>query len=336
MAVLPVVYNSLQLGVQSLFGTGVPANKKVLGLGTGRIQPKSAGGRVHRSPGEKLGTVAVPPPKQWSELPFEGPILYNAAPYIYCSAIKSVTPTPDGTNGKLWEFAYALENADAKQLYSVEVGNATRAKKMIDAAVVSFEMTMGKDGSGISGNIIGGKRQDDITITASPTKLSPKIALDQSWDVYTANTQAGLDTAVSGGTKFPLPIKAVFSVGDIQKVLYRMNSADTHYAAFVEQPLAPKLAFTCGDDDTDFAQFLATIDTGTPTWFRFLSLGQTIAGATPSQEKIQLDVCAVPVTPETPEEMEGAALNRFDFDTVYDATAGFIFKISVVNQIATL
>jgi len=336
MAVISVVHQGLQLGVQSVLNTGVAASKKLGSIGTGRLVPKSAGGETHTNKGDKLPLTSVPPYRHWSELPFDGKITFNEIVYLLCSAIKSVTPTSDGTNGKLWSFMFSRNAVDAKQYYTAEVGNSTRAKKAIDMHVNDLTIAIGQQANRITGTMMGGKRQDDITITASPTELVPKIVRPTAWDAYVNDTLAGLDTDVSGGTKFPLGIRAEISVGAILSHLWRMNSADSHFIATPENPVQPAVRLVGGDDDADYGIFLPIIESGATKWIRFLNLGDAIAGATASQEKIQIDAALRLIEPETPEEEENAALNGLPFQAIYDPTAGFALRIQVINTVASL
>jgi hypothetical protein len=326
-------YDGLQLGPQTVFGTGVAASKKILSLGTSKLKPKSKGGLSFRGQGNKLPSAIVPPSAQWSELDYNGLLDFQAFPYLGCGVINNTTPSPDGTNGKKWEFAYSLNAPNTKKLYTVEIGASDRAKKAIDGFFNSMDIEMGREiVPTISGGMIAGKRQDDITITATPTELAPKIVSAATWNVYVASTQAGLDAA----SKFPMPLKAKFSIPQVALPRWRMNSSDPHYAGIVEQPLEPMLSFTTGDDDDDFATFLDDVDAGTLVWFRFVALGAAIAGAVASQEKWQLDGAFGLIEPESPEEEESQSENAFNFHNIYESVAGYSFKITDINTLASL
>jgi hypothetical protein len=294
--------------------------------------PKSAGGHTFRGQGNKAPTLAVPPGRQWSEVSIAGELDYQSFPYIGCNFIKDVTPTTDGTNGKLWTFAFALTGSDAIKYYTVEVGSSIRAKKAIDAFGSALTLTLSDLESTISGTMILGKRTDDVTITAGPTSIQTAVVAPGRWDVKNAAAQADLTAA----SVFPLPVKATITYPSIRAPFFRMNSSDTHYIGVVELPIEPTLSITVGDDDADYAQLLDEIDSGTPTWWRFTNLGATIAGATPSQEKWEIDFCGSLIEPETPEEQDGAALNAFNFMGIYDATATFQSQISNINTLAAI
>ena len=339
MAVIPVVYKGLQIGLQSgLLGdtAGVAANKRLLSLGVSRLQPRADGGKMHTGQGNKLATGGHAPGKQWSEFGFEGLMTFNESVYILASGVVNPTVGTDGTNGKLWDFLYNLNAPDVKKYYTVEQGNSVRAYKAVDAGVNSFEIQMSKGDAMLRGGFIGGLRQKGVTITASPQEINPKYLKPGNWDVYVGDSLAALDTAESGGDKFVLPIKANLQVGDIAGTLFRMNSADPHFHARPEKQLAPKLTFTGGDDTGDYDEFADALDSFTTKWFRFLNLGDVIAGAVASQERLQIDFCAKAIAPETPEEEEGAALNTWAFENIYDPVAGFSLRIRAINTLAAL
>lgn len=331
---LPVVFNGLQLGSQSGIGTGaVAANKKILGLGTSRLMPKSQGGLGFTGQGDKLQTAHVSPGAHWTEMDFNALLSYNLSCYIFASAIDDDTPSADGTNGKLWEFATSLNAANTKRYYTAEVGNPTRSKRAVDVSVQNFAIAMGKTVEPrISGKMIGGKRIDDVTITGGPTVLSPVLVQPGNWNVKVATAQSGL----TGASVFPLAIKADFNVPDLAGTLFRMDSSDTSFAARPEKAIMPTLKFTGGDNDDDYADFVTAFEDGSTRWFRVSNAGAVIAGGVPSQYLFQLDFCGALIEPETPTTEQEAALNEWNFVNEYDGVAGFAFKLSLTNAMASL
>lgn len=332
MAIYPIVFFGGQLGKEITPGTSVAADKQLLSLGFSRLMPKAQGGMIFRGQGNKLGTLAVPPGKQWSEIAFQGPITYNESVYAFVSAIKSVTPTSDGTNGKKWVFNYALNAADAKQTFTYENGNSSRAQKATYAHISALKLEMSKEITQISGTMLAQKRQDGITITPTPTQISPSIVAPLKFDVYIASSQAGL----AGASVFPLPLKVTLDVPKISDVIFRMNSTEQSFFSSVEQAIEPKLTLGCGSDSADYANFLALIDSGATQWIRVKALGAVIAGAIPSQELFQLDFCGNLIQPESRNEEAGAATNEFTFEGTYDSTAGFEFQVTETNTLAAI
>jgi hypothetical protein len=332
--VLATVFNGAQVGVQSVFDTGVAANKKLLGLGMSRIMPRVAGGaEMFTGQGDKLPTQHTSFGGQHSEFDFSSLLSFNISCYPFASIINNSTPSADGTNGKKWEFSTALNAANAKALYTVEIGNATRAKRAINVSGQSLQLDMAKTvAPKMSGKLIGGKREDDVTITGSPQIITPVLVQPGNWNCKVANTQAALDAA----SVFALPIRATFNIPDVAGILYRMVSADTSFIARPERAIMPTLKFTGGDFDDDYADFIDALEDGSTRWFRFTNLGPVIAGAVPSQYKFELDYCGALTEPETPTEEEGAATNDWNFNNQYDGDAGFSFRITCINAMAAL
>src|SRR5581483_3957989 len=216
--------------------------------------------------------------------------------------------------------------------YTYENGNATRAQKATYAHVSALKLEMSKEMSKVSGTMLAQKRQDGITITASPTQIAPSIVAPLKYDVYIATTQAGL----AGASVFPLPLGVTLDIPKISDVLFRMNSSDASFFGSVEQPIEPVLTLRCGSDASDYANFLALIDSGAAQWIRVKATGATIAGAMASQELFQIDFCGGLIEPESRGEENGAATNEFQFRGLYDTTAGYMFQTTATNTLATL
>lgn len=334
MPALSNVYNQAQLGKQVSAGTGVAADKLLQSFGFERFAPQADGGQMFIPQGQKINTIAVPPGKQWTDISYNGVMTFNELVYMLACHINNPTVTTDGTNGKVWVFTSSKGESDTKAIYTMEIGNATRAKKSIDVHGRDFTLEMGRDTQPtISGNLRGAKLLDDVTITAAPTEINPKIIAPQKFDVYLADTAAGLP----GASVWPLPLMARFSFPVSVSELYRMNSTDTSFHALIDQALGDiTLEFETGDDDLDYAALWPLVDTGATKFIRIKATGDVIAGAAPSAELFQLDFAGKLISREVPGDREGAATNTFTFQNVWDTTAGYSFSLRVVNTLAAL
>lgn len=333
MAVNAIVFKGAQLGVESAIGTAVAADKRLQSLGFSRIKPMADGGEMFRAQGNKLPTVGIPPGEQWSEIDVEGRMTFNEMTYYLCSAIKNVSPSADGTNGKKWEWSPSLAAADTRKSYTYENGYSTKAQKVAGLIFDGLTLDMSRRDSKISGGGLAGKRLTGQTMTGSPTEIVPKIIKSINFDVYFADTQAGLDSA----SRHALTTKATFTIPKNLDALFRMYSTDTTWTALVEQALAGiNLGLTVGDDASDYEDLVPLLDSAASKWIRIINLGDAIAGATASQEKFQLDFCGKLIKPEDREEEKGAALNKLTFENVYDSTSGYSFKITLINTLASL
>jgi hypothetical protein len=339
MAVNSVVNKRAKFGAQAAFGTGGTLDTILNGFGFSRIKPLVRGGEMYTNMGEQFASIAVPPGKQASELTCAGKLTYNTIVYPFITMFGNVSVAADGTNGKERDFYLANGVTITKQAATIEIGDANRAQKVIDAFGRALTINLSDAAQGFEMPFFAGKRQDDTTpTTAGLTSITGKIVNPADFDVYVASTQAGLDTAETTGAaaRFALPLAADITIPDISSLLYRMNSSDTSYHARPDIAAQAQLKFKCGDDDADFANFLTYLDNGTSVFFRFVALGDVIAGMTPSQERFAIDCACKLVTPEEPDEQDGAATNSFTFDLFHDPTWGKVINFNIINDVAAI
>jgi hypothetical protein len=329
MADIAAVYQLSQLGKETTPGTSVAANKLMQSLGMGRMQG-TGDGTMFRPQGSKLDTIAVPTGMRMVSFPFDGVMTYNEIEYILCSALNSVTPTNDGTNGKKWTHTLTKGAADTKQTYTYENGNGTHAQKATFCQVTDLNLEMSKSMNKVSGTFTGQQITDDITITPTPTEITPIIVTPQSFDVYLADTQAALP-----GTAYTRPFKVTLNISNIAVPLFRMTSADSSYIAMMETAPTITLKLTTDSDDAGQAlrvQMLA----GSTKFIQVKSLGAVIAGAIPSQYLFQLTFAGAVIKEPSPTEDMGAALLEWEFSNVYDSTWTKSIEIINTNVLAAL
>ena len=333
MADLAAVYFLGQLGKETTPGTGVAANKLMQSFGLGRMQGQGAG-TMFRPQGSKLNTIVVPPGMRFVNIPFDGVMTYNEMEYINNSVFNAVSSTNDGTNGKKWTHTLTKGAADTKQTYTFENGNATHAQKATFVQATSLQLEMSKAMNKMTGNFVGQQIQDDITITGSPTEIDPVIIAPQSFDVFTAATQAGLP-GLTGGTAYARPFKVTLNVDNIVTPLFRMASADASFIAMMETPPTITLKVTTDADDAGMA-FLANLTAGSTVFWQVRSIGAVIAGAIPSAYSFLLTFAGKVPQHYNPTEDMGSALAEWTFENVYDATWTKSIEVVTISTLASL
>jgi hypothetical protein len=329
MADLALVYFSAQLGVESTPGTSVAANRLMQSLGFSRLKGQGEG-TMFRPQGSKLDTTSVPPGVRWCQIDFAGIQTYNEIEYILNSALNTVTPTTDGTNGKKWTHTLTKAAADVKTTYTFESGNATHAQKATFAQVNSLKLEMSRESTAVSGTMIAQQLQDAITITPTPTEISPIIVAPQTFNVYIGDTQAGIS-----GTPFARPFATTLTIDGLVDPLTRMNSTDNSYIGLIEQAPSITLEFEVGADTADMA-FLTNMTAGTTKFFRVKALGDVIAGAIPSQYTFNCDFSGKIIKHYDPTERGAAATSKWTIQGVYDPTWTKLFEIYNINVLAAL
>lgn len=331
MADISIVNIGTQWGVESVYGTSVAGSKLLSTLGVSRPMPQGSS-TPFRPQGVKGFTANVPVGRRRTEYNLAGVMDYGELIYPLNAAIKTVTPTSDGTNGKKWTFAYSRSGADAKSSFTIESGDAVHAQKATGCVVTDLTLDMSWETTQISGKLLGTTMTDDIAMTGSPTAIATNLLNPGTFSVKTAATAAGL----TGASDFARPFSAQLAIPGIAQPLNRMNPTDTSQVAMIENPLEG-MAFklVVGADDADMA-FLTNWTAGSTVFFRVANTGGTIAGAIPSAYAFQLDVACVAQNPYTLGEGQGAATSEWTFPVIWDATAGWFFSLFVTNTLATL
>lgn len=194
-----------QISPETTSGTPVAATKQMLSFGFQRWTPKGDG-IILTPQGYKVPVTVVPPGRTWVEGVYDGVFDFNEIEYVLNSLINTVSPVANGTNGKRWTHSITKDAVDPKTTFTWEQGNTQHAQRAPYMFFNSgkFEMTplMQK----ISGNVMAQALTDDITLTSSPTILTPQVIPPQSFDVRIASTQAALvgtaqvETATAAGT----------------------------------------------------------------------------------------------------------------------------------------
>jgi len=329
MADQSAVYFLSQLGKETTAGTSVAANKLMQSLGMGRMQGVGDS-TMFRPQGSKLDTIVTPTGMRMVTFPFDGVMTYNELEYIWNSALNSVSPSNDGTNGKKWTHTLTKGAVDTKQTYTYENGNSVHAQKATFCQVTDLNLEMSKSMNKVSGTFTGQQITDDITITATPTEITPIIVTPQSFDVYLADTQAALP-----GTAYTRPFKVTLSIGNIATPLFRMTSADSSYIAMMET--APSISLKLTTDSDDAGQALRSqLTAGSTKFIMVKSLGAVIAGAIPSQYLFQLTFAGAVSKEPTPTEDMGAALLEWEMSNIYDSTWGKSLEVVNTNVLAAL
>lgn len=330
MSDLASVLFGIQVGPEVTPGTGVAASKILNALGLGRFKPEGVG-TMFRPQGSKLDTVAIPTGMKHVTMPIAGTMSYSDLTYLLCSAIKSTTPTADGTNGKKWVFSLTKSGADVKQTFTIESGYSVHAQKATFCQVTGFSLEMSKEMNAVSGTIMGQQLQDDVALTGSPTDVAPKIIAPPKFDVYLADAQADL----AGASVYIRPIKATFSIDNIVSPLFRMNSTDASYVNQIEQPPNISMNLTTDADDAGMA-LLTQYGSGAKKFIRVKALGDTIAGAMTSTYTFQLDFSGSLIKSYDPTEENGSALATWTFQNTYDTTWGKSLEFTLINELAAL
>lgn len=283
MSDIATVYQAVQLGVETVPGTSVAANKKpqVLTITPG-IQ---ADVQTYRPAGVKFATVAALG-QEHVQASIEGPLDYEHIVYLLSSVMSYSAPIQQGTTTAYkWTHTIAQSSADTIKTYTVEIGSPARAMKFTYGLVQELTMTFTRNEATLSGTMIGQALQDDITMTASPTVIPIEPVLPTQVSVY-------LDTSVSniGTTKLTRAFQAELAIPNRYNPIWVLDSAVSGFAGHVEMPIDATLTLRVEADDNGMLP-LTYLRNGDPLFVRIKATGPTIADT--YTYSLQLDVAGV-------------------------------------------
>lgn len=164
MAVRATVNEGIQFGLETTAGTGVSADKRILGLDSLTLNPVEPI-NVFKPAGSEAA-AEVSRQKVNTEWQAQGPACYLTLPYLLAMLLNDDTSSP---------FAYdpATYGLDTIKTFTIETGSATRAEKIAYAVCHSLRLRATKEEVSITASGFGRKLQQNITKTAGPTNVGP-------------------------------------------------------------------------------------------------------------------------------------------------------------------
>lgn len=328
MAERASIFQTVQVGVQTVAGTGVAANKKLQALS---IAPAiNLETTPFRAAGNKYPSLVVPQ-KEYVTAALSGAITYTELIYPLASLVNYATPALQGTTAYKWTFASDTDGPDTVKIFTVEQGSSVRAHKFIDGVVRAMELAFSREGCEISGGeIIGAALQDSITMTAAPTAIALVPVLPTQVDIFLEDDQADLSTA----TALARVLSASWSLSDRFGPVFPLATASgTGYAATVETE--PKLtAKLLLEADAEGMALLTTMRAGSTKFLRIKATGANIE--TTYDYDLQIDTALKVESVSEFRDEDGIFAIEWTFAGVHDATWGKAFQIEVINTLSTL
>lgn len=324
MTVPATVFEIAQLGVESVKGTAVAANKRITGT---QFSPQlQSNVSRYRAAGYRYNTVASLN-QEWSQFSMTGPLLYTEIAYWLASALKAVTPTGAGA-AKTWVFSHASDAAETIKTFTMEFGSSVHALKAAYCLLSGFGFSLSHNECTFTGTMMGKAISDDVALTGSPTAIALEPVTGAQVQFYIADTQAGL----AGASALNLGMMLEFNVDGIFGPVW----AATGDASWREEvALVPNAtaSLLVGFDDEGMAP-LAKMRAGTTQWLRAKALGPVIEAT--DQYMFQLDFAAKVLQPREMRDESGVFAVRWDLEPTHDSTWGKAFEITVMNALASL
>lgn len=329
MAERASIFQNVQIGVQSVAGTGVAANRK---LNSVSIEPAvSAETNRYRAMGNKFPTLVVPQ-KELVTARLGGVQTYSELVYVLASLLNYAAPEQQGvTAAYKWTFAPATSAPDTVKLFTVEQGSSTRAHKFIDGLVTALELAFSRAGCEIAGGeMIGAGLQDGITMTGSPTSIEQIPVLPTQVDVFLADTYAGLATA----DPLARAISVNWAMRDRFGPVFPLGTASgTGYAATVEtEPtLECRLKLQA---DAEGMGLLSVLRAGASRFLRILATGENIAST--YDYTLQIDTAVKVASVSEFSDEDGVFAIEWTLAGVHDPTWGKATQVEIINAISAL
>jgi hypothetical protein len=324
MAERATILQGSQIGVETVLGTSVAANKK---LNSFNVNLNEAVNIQRFVPlGQKYPTILIPG-EEWTTGTLQGKLDYCEIIYPLSSVIGAVAPAQQGaTTAWLWTFQPQQATYDTIKSFTIEEGDTTtRAHKASGIIFDSFGFSWSRSAVDVTGTLLAQQLQDGITMTASPTALDQQPVVPVNIDVFLDATSAGLGT-----TRFTRVLSGSFAIASRFNPVWTMASNNASWAAYVEVEPATTLKLLVEADTQGMTQ-LTSMRAGTTQFIRVIATSPNLAG-TAFPYKIQFDMACKVSAVANFSDSNGVYAIEYTFDVVTDVTWGKPYQILVMNK----
>lgn len=330
-----VISQGVQIGVEAVEGTAVPANKL---LSTLAFTPRpNFEFSTFRPPFSKFPTTTTLL-REWSAVGLDGVPTYTEI--VYALAMIFGTPTittPAGfVNARQWEFEIAPMSDDPPKTLTVEKGDSSLAERV--AGVVLNGLTMGFSRTAeptLTGEGFGRFYTPNIAKTASPTAVPVVPILPKQVCVYIDLASATPETTF-GTTKMTRLYTTTLALSNRFSNFWALDCAQDSYVATMETALTSTFAWGMMADSTGMG-LLANARAGDTLLVRVEATGDEIdEGVAESAYRLTLDMAVQISEVADMGDQDGAVVLPYTGNLVYDPTWGKAIRVQVVNELTAL
>jgi hypothetical protein len=323
MSLPATVYQGIQIGVESTPGTPVPANKKLLSVSM-KPSPQTETSPF-RAMGNKYASF-VSLNKEWTSITIDGQPTFNEIVYLLSGLMHYAAPVQQGSTAAYkWTFVSNTSAADVGKSFTIEQGDADRAWRVAGARISGLTFDFGRNEIKVSGNGVGEQLETGITLTATPTALSPAPILPTMLKFYTADTQAGLAGASALGNSFSMQWSLTDKFGLAWPV------GQDAVAVEGEPNASGKIVLAT---DAAGLGLIATLRAASTKWFRIEATGGLIA--TSYYQKLTIDFPAQIESVGDPTDTDNVYTMEFGLKPIHDSTWGKSVNIEVITNLSAL
>ena len=224
-----------------------------------------------------------------------------------------------------WTFVSNTSAADVGKTFTIEQGDADRAWRVAGARVSGLTFDFGRNEIRVSGNGVGKQLETGITLTSTPTALSPVPILPTMLKFYMADTQA----ALAGATALTNSFSMQWSLTDKFGLAWPVGQDAV--AVEGEPNASGKIVLAT---DTAGLGLIATLRAASTKWFRIEATGGLIA--TPYYQKLTIDFPAQIEAVGDPSDTDNVYTMEFGLKPIHDATWAKSVNIEVITNLSTL
>lgn len=330
MAENPTVFQQVQFGPQSTWGTAVAATRRMASLNVER-QPQANVSQYRGTGSRFVGLAALN--QEWSNFNIsESGLNYNEIVWLLSSLIEDITPTGNGTTTPyVWEYEIDPFAPQTRQMYTIEAGSSDYGQDFANAFVSSLALNFNRQGCNFSGGLIAGALNDNQSLTPSLPSYDLIPVLPTQVEVKLASTHAGL----TGAAALTRAFISTFDIGNFSAHVWPINRS-AGPAAMVDTIPAMTGQLTMLLDSAGMA-LLSQMRAGTKYFQRVNALGGAIAGLTPADNfEFQVDVAMLISGPPVYLDHEGVQSVQWPWVATYDSTWGNGLVITVTNNVASV
>lgn len=332
------VFQKAQIGVESTPGTAVAATKRF--QGTSFDDEMQVTSQDFTPEGSKYVTI-VAEQKEWSQLAVKGYPGFGDMVYLFSSLINTsatVTKFMDSstpTGVYKWTFDSDPNNPDTPKTYTIEKGSSVRAHRYANCIMREFGLKFTRASAEVSGQFIGQRIQDGVTLTSGVTAIELSPMLASGYDLFIDATFGGLGT-----TKIGRLFSGDWKLGARYGAVWPVDSSQTSFAATVETKPTATFSVIVAADSAGLA-YINTMRASGTVFARIRNIGLTLYSAgvyvsTPLTQQFTLD-SAIKIQNITRfSDQEGVYAVQIEFMIVNDSGWTKAFHAEIQNQTAAL
>lgn len=318
-----------QLGVETVYGTGVNAAKKL--VSTGFDFSPEAQTRWFRRPGSKYLTSGVKN-REWTLGSFNGILSFNEIVYILAGLFGHGTVTQIGATGAYtWPIAPNPASADSWKSYTLQKGDAAAAEEVNGGAFRSLTIDFAEESIDISGDLIGRTIDDTVSLDTVTDEINESPAAVSDIDWYINDTYAAIGT-----TQWIDVFSASFSIPSRLSPKVVQNTTFKSIRELVEVAIED-LRLTIRAENNAQTRSILTAIKADSLPFRFIQckiIGDNIGVG--ADYTFKQNMAVKYESDRNIDDLQSTYAKEINFRCLYNETMNRALEFTIINQLAAL